>query len=95
MHRNLVIAGLVLLTQMGISQAHKRPTAPMSDSTLDNVTAAGISATASNGVIKFQGEVPTANGLVSSAGTLAVQTGPPTAAPRSAVLRSMAMRSRT
>ncbi|WP_348267764.1 hypothetical protein P8936_00635 [Edaphobacter paludis] len=77
MHRNLVIAGLVLLTQMGISQTNKKPKpAPvaMSDSTLDRVTASGISATATNGVVNFQGETPTPNGLVSSAGSLAVQT---------------------
>jgi hypothetical protein len=71
MHRNLVIASLVLLTQVGISQTHKPK--PMSDSTLDNVTAAGVSATASNGVVKFEGQTPTPNGLVSSAGSLAVQ----------------------
>lgn len=75
MHRTLVIAGLALLCPIGICQPHKKPT-PMSDSTLDKVTAAGVSATTSNGVIKFQGEVPTANGLVSSAGTLAIQNGP-------------------
>jgi hypothetical protein len=77
MHRNLVIASLVLLTQVGISQTSRKPT-PMNDSTLDNVTAAGISATASNGVVKFQGETPTRNGLVSSAGSLALQSGPVT-----------------
>ncbi|MEO6909346.1 MAG: hypothetical protein ABI158_00280 [Edaphobacter sp.] len=48
----------------------------MSDSTLDTVTAAGITASASNGVVKFQGEVPTPNGLVSSAGSLSVESGP-------------------
>lgn len=72
MHRNLVIASLVLLSQMGICQTGRKPK-PMSDSTLDNVTAAGITASASNGVVKFQGETPTPNGLVSSAGSLAVQ----------------------
>jgi len=75
MHRNLVIAGLVLLTQVAISQTGRKP---MSDSTLDNVTAAGISATATNGVVNFQGSVPTPNGLVSSAGSLSVQSGPNT-----------------
>jgi len=75
MHRNLVIAGLVLLTQVAISQTGRKP---MSDSTLDNVTAAGISATATNGVVNFQGAVPTPNGLVSSAGSLSVQSGPNT-----------------
>jgi hypothetical protein len=80
MHRNLVIAGLVLLTQVGISQTNKKPkpasvAIPMSDSTLDHVTASGISASATNGVVNFQGSTPTPNGLVSSAGSLAVQTG--------------------
>ena len=75
MHRNLVIAGLVLLTQVAISHTGRKP---MSDSTLDNVTAAGISATATNGVVNFQGAVPTPNGLVSSAGSLSVQSGPNT-----------------
>lgn len=72
MHRNLVIASLVLLTQVGISQSGKKPV-PMSDSTLDRVTAAGITASATNGVVNFQGSVPTPNGLVSSAGSLSVQ----------------------
>jgi hypothetical protein len=79
MYRSLVITTLVLLTQTGISQPHKKTATvpiPMSDSTLDHVTAAGISASASDGIIKFQGQVPTANGLVSSAGTLAVQSAP-------------------
>lgn len=75
MHRNLVIASLMLFTQAAISQTGRKP---MSDSTLDNVTAAGISATAANGVVNFQGEVPTPNGLVSSAGSLSVQSGPNT-----------------
>ncbi len=52
----------------------------MSDGALDNTTAAGISASVHNGVIAFQGEVPTKNGLVSAAGTLATQTGPLTGA---------------
>jgi hypothetical protein len=73
MRRNLVIASLVLFAQTGFSQTSNKPT-PMSDSTLDHVTAAGISASAANGVVKFQGEVPTPNGLVSSAGSLAVQS---------------------
>lgn len=75
MHRNLVIASLVLLTQVGISQTNNKPK-PMSDSTLDNVTASGITATATNGVVKFEGQVPTPNGLVSSAGSLSIQNGP-------------------
>jgi len=52
----------------------------MSDGALDKTTAAGISASMTNGVIAFQGQVPTANGLVSAAGTLLTQTGPLTGA---------------
>ena len=60
----------------------KAPAAPrpMSDSALDSTTAAGISANLTNGVIAFEGQVPTRNGLVSAAGTLATETGPLTGA---------------
>lgn len=75
MRRILAIAGMVLLAQVSLAQPHQKPK-PMSDGALDRVTAGSISASASNGVVKFQGEVPTANGLVSSAGTLAVQSSP-------------------
>jgi hypothetical protein len=79
MHRNLVIAGLVLLTQVGISQTSKRTKPkPMDDSTLNRVTAAGITANATNGVVNFQGETATPNGLVSSVGSLAMSSGPNT-----------------
>lgn len=79
MHRNLVIASLVLLTQVGISQSSKKPKPkPMDDSTLGRVTAAGITANATNGVINFQGQTATPNGLVSSAGSLAMSSGPNT-----------------
>lgn len=77
MHRNLVIASLVLLTQAGISQSSKKPK-PMDDSTLSRVTAAGITANTSNGVVTFQGQASTPNGLVSSVGSLAMQSGPNT-----------------
>jgi len=77
MHRNLVIAALVLLSQAGISQSGKKPK-PMDDSTLSRVTAAGITANASNGVVNFQGQTATPNGLVSSVGSLAMQSGPNT-----------------
>lgn len=77
MHRNLVIASLVLLTQAGISQSSKKPK-PMDDITLSRVTAAGITANTSNGVVTFQGQTSTPNGLVSGAGSLAVQSGPNT-----------------
>ena len=79
MHRNLVIAGLVLLTQVGISQTSKKvKPKPMDDSTLNRVTAAGITANATNGVVNFQGETATPNGLVSSVGSLAMSSGPNT-----------------
>ena len=73
MHRTLVILGFMLATTAGFSQSAKKP---LSDAALDKVTAAGVSATVTNGVVKFQGEVPTPNGLVTSTGTLAVQTAP-------------------
>lgn len=79
MHRNLVIASLVLLTQVGISQSSKKPRPrPMDDSTLSRVTAAGITANTSNGVITFQGQASTPNGLVTGAGSLAMSSGPNT-----------------
>jgi hypothetical protein len=77
MSRFLVIARLVLLTQAGMAQSlapHKGQ--PLNDATLDRITAGGFSAGISDGVVKFQGAVPTSNGLVSGAGTLAVLTGP-------------------
>lgn len=49
---------------------------PLSDAALDKVTAGTISAGISDGVVRFQGEAPTANGLVSSTGSLALQSGP-------------------
>ena len=73
----LVIASLALFTQLGMAQTKLRPTAkPMSDAAMDRVTAAGISAGFSDGIVKFQGQVPTKNGLVSSAGTMSLQSGP-------------------
>jgi hypothetical protein len=49
---------------------------PLSDAALDRITAGGkdnsaVTAGISNGVIQFQGQVPTTNGLVSGAGTMA------------------------
>lgn len=77
MHRNLVIASLLLLTQVGFSQSSKKPKPKlMDDSTLNRVTAAGITANATNGVVNFQGETATPNGLVSSVGSLAMSSGP-------------------
>jgi hypothetical protein len=49
---------------------------PLNDAAMDRVTAGGVTAGVSNGVVDFQGSVPTKNGLVTGAGTLAVLTGP-------------------
>ena len=73
MYRTLVILSLALFTQLGVSQSKKKP---LDDSVLDRVTAAGVSATISDGVVKFSGQVATANGLVSSTGTLVMQAAP-------------------
>jgi len=77
MSRFLAIASLALLTQVGMAQGltlHKRQ--PLNDAALDRVTAGEVSAGISDGVVKFQGSVPTPNGLVSGSGTLGVLTGP-------------------
>ena len=84
MRRMLVIAGLTLLTTVGMGQTRAKPK-PLSDTALDRVTAGGttgatgsgtISAGLNNGVVQFQGQVPTGNGLVSGAGTMSFQNGP-------------------
>ena len=77
MRRLLVVASLALLTQIGMAQSTARHTPqPLNDAAMDRVTAGGITAGMSNGVVNFQGSVPTQNGLVTGAGTLAVLTGP-------------------
>lgn len=73
MYRTLVVLGLLVAAQAGVSQSKKKA---LSDDMLDRVTAAGVSATVSQGVINFTGQVPTVNGLVTSTGTLAIQTAP-------------------
>ena len=71
MYRTLLVMGLLLATQAGVSQSRKKT---LDDSTLDRVTAAGVTANVTpSGVITFAGQVPTANGLVSGVGSLAVQ----------------------
>jgi len=71
MYRTLLVIGLLLATQSGVSQSRKKA---LDDSMLDRVTAAGVTTSVSPGnVINFTGEVPTANGLVSGAGSLVVQ----------------------
>jgi hypothetical protein len=86
MQRIRVIAGILLLScSAGFAQTAAQTRVPvraqsrakaMDDATLDKVTAGTISAGVSNGVVKFQGQTPTANGLVTSSGSLAVQSAP-------------------
>jgi hypothetical protein len=77
MRRLLLVASLALLTQAGMAQnAARHAPQPLSDAAMDRVTAGGITAGMSNGVVTFQGSVPTKNGLVTGAGSLAVLTGP-------------------
>jgi len=80
MRRLFVVASLALLIPAGMAQttAQHKPQ-PLNDAALDRVTAGGMTAGLSDGVVKFQGSVPTKNGLVTGAGTLAVLTGPLTA----------------
>jgi hypothetical protein len=77
MRRFFVVASLALLVQVGMAQT-KAPSKPqpLSDAAMDQVTAGAMTATLSDGVVKFQGAVPTKNGLVTGAGTLAVLTAP-------------------
>jgi hypothetical protein len=85
MQRIRVIAAVALLSSVGFAQnatptrargvAHTKAT-PLSDAALDKVTAGTVSAGVSGGVVKFQGQTPTPNGLVSSSGSLAVQSSP-------------------
>ncbi|MEI9981364.1 MAG: hypothetical protein WDN23_20660 [Edaphobacter sp.] len=77
MRRLLITASLVLLTQTGLAQTKARSTAhPLNDAALDRVTAGGVTAGMSDGVVKFQGSVPTKNGLVTGAGSLSVLSSP-------------------
>ncbi len=73
MQRILVIAGLAILTQVGIAQSKMKP---MSDGAMDHVTAAGLTADVSNGAVNFQGQTQTPNGLVTATGSLGLQAGP-------------------
>jgi hypothetical protein len=77
MRRLFVVASLALLIPAGMAQTATRPKPqPLNDAAMDRVTAGGMTAGLSDGVVKFQGSVPTKNGLVTGAGTLAVLTGP-------------------
>jgi hypothetical protein len=90
MRRILVIAAITLVSSTSATfaeaqtrataKAHPRAAIPtkavaLSDDALDKVTAGTISANTSEGVVKFQGQAQTAKGLVSSTGSLAVQSG--------------------
>jgi hypothetical protein len=77
MRRLFVVASLALLIQAGMAQttARHKPQ-PLNDAAMDRVTAGEMTAGLSDGVVKFQGSVPTKNGLVMGAGTLGVLTGP-------------------
>jgi hypothetical protein len=71
MYRTLLVMGLLIATQAGMAQSKKKV---LDDSTLDRVTAAGVTTRVlPGGVINFTGEVPTANGLVQGIGSLVVQ----------------------
>lgn len=89
MRRILVMAILATLVSAGASVAGAQTSAhsgsgvrsqtkakPLSDAALDQVTAGGITAGLSGCVVHFQGQIPTANGLVSSTGSLALQGTP-------------------
>src|SRR5258707_14686350 len=77
MRRLLVVASLALLIQTGMAQSPARhKPQPLSDAAMDRVTAGGITAGMSDGVIQFQGSGPTKNGRVTGEGTLGEMTGP-------------------
>lgn len=77
MSRFLMIVSLALLTQAGMAQSSiKHAAEPLNDAALDRVTAGGVSAGISDGVVKFAGSAATPNGPVTGAGTLAVLKGP-------------------
>lgn len=76
MRTNHVIAAVLLLSTTGLCQTIQKRARPMNDAALDGVTAGTVTAGLSDGVVKFQGQTPTANGLVSSSGSLAVQNVP-------------------
>jgi hypothetical protein len=89
MRRILVIAVLALFGAAGMTtvgaqtpvpnHAQNRvqtKAKPLSDAALDEVTAGNITAGISKGVVHFQGQAQTANGLVSSTGSLGIQNGP-------------------
>ncbi|MEG9438059.1 hypothetical protein JAO29_18080 [Edaphobacter sp. HDX4] len=70
------MAGAQTPAHVGIKDKVETKAKPLSDAALDKVTAGTVSAGISDGVVRFQGQAPTANGLVSSTGSLALQGGP-------------------
>jgi hypothetical protein len=77
MRHLLLIASLALLIPAGMAQtAAQHKPQPLNDAAMDRVTAGGVTAGLSDGIVKFQGSVPTKNGLVTGAGTMAILTGP-------------------
>lgn len=89
MRRILVIAVLALFGAAGMTtigaqtpvQNHPQNRTQakaklLSDAALDEVTAGNITAGISKGVVHFAGQAQTANGLVSSTGSLGIQGGP-------------------
>ena len=89
MQRILVMATLAMLSSAGLAvagaqtpaapRAHDKTVTkakPLSDAALDQVTAGSVTAGISEGVVRFAGQTPTPNGLVSSTGSLALQSGP-------------------
>ena len=77
MQRILVIAGTLLLSSAALCQKPVPKRAkPLSDAAMDQITAGTVTAGISDGVVKFQGQTPTANGLVTSSGSLAMQAVP-------------------
>lgn len=81
MRRIVLILSIALACHGALGQGQKAKAKPMSDSAMDQVTAGstgstGVTATASNGVVNFAGQAATPNGLVTSAGTLSMQTSP-------------------
>jgi len=77
MSRFFLIVSLALLTQAGMAQSSiKHAAEPLNDAALDRVTAGGVSAGISDGIVKFAGSAATPNGPVTGVGTLAVLKGP-------------------
>ena len=87
MQRTLVISGAVLgLAMLAPSCMAQSKRKPMTDDAMNRVTAGSVNANTTNGVVNFQGQVPTAKGLVTSTGSLAVQSTPQSSSTSTATL---------